>query len=82
MPTADLPINFADGTLIKIIDTNYIYIIEGGKKRKIADNDTFLALGYKKEKHHQCKNGHPQIIFLTARRYISMLSLLLPKINF
>lgn len=49
MPTADLPINFADGTLIKVIDTNYIYIIEGGKKRKIADNDTFLALGYKKE---------------------------------
>lgn len=39
---------FKDGTLIKVNETNVIYVIEGGKKRKIADDETFYALGYKK----------------------------------
>ncbi len=49
LPIADLPVVFADGTLIKVTDNNAIYVIENGKKRKIADAETFGALGYKKE---------------------------------
>ncbi len=45
---ADLPIKFADGTLIKIRDSNKFYVIDQGKKRKIADESTFLAMGYSK----------------------------------
>ncbi len=48
-PVADTPITFADGSLLKSNDSNTIYVIEKGKKRRIADNDTFTALGYKKE---------------------------------
>lgn len=46
---ADLPLGFSDGTLIKSSDTKTIYVIENNKKRKIADTETFGALGYKKE---------------------------------
>lgn len=49
LPIADLPLNFSDGTLVKVEDSNAIYVIENGKKRRIADADTFNALGYKKE---------------------------------
>ncbi len=45
---ADLPINFKDGTLLRVTDGNNIYVIENGKKRLIADTDTFAALGYKR----------------------------------
>jgi D-alanyl-D-alanine carboxypeptidase (penicillin-binding protein 5/6) len=45
---ADLPLNFNDGTLIRVKDSGIIYVIDHGKKRVIADDDTFLALGYKK----------------------------------
>ncbi len=45
---ADLPLNFSDGTLVKVEDTNTTYVIENGKKRRIADTDTFRALGYNK----------------------------------
>ncbi|MBU1613384.1 hypothetical protein KKC87_03055 [Patescibacteria group bacterium] len=45
---ADLPIQFADGTLLKIDGTNKIYVMEKSKKRRIADDDTFVAMGYKK----------------------------------
>ena len=47
--TADQPVRFADGSLIKIKDSNRLYVIEDGKKRRIADDETFLAMGYKKE---------------------------------
>jgi len=40
-------VNFKDGTLLKIRDMNKIYVIEQGRKRAIADNETFLAMGYK-----------------------------------
>lgn len=48
LPVADLPINFKDGTLLRITDSSNVYVIENGKKRLIADVDTFAALGYKR----------------------------------
>jgi D-alanyl-D-alanine carboxypeptidase len=45
---AATPISFADGTLLQIKDSNIVYVVEKGKKRPLADDDTFLALGYKK----------------------------------
>jgi len=38
-----------NGLLLKDSQTNTVYVIEDGKKRQIADNDSFTALGYKKE---------------------------------
>ncbi len=49
LEVANLPLNFKDGTLFRIKDGNNIYVIENGKKRLIADVDTFAALGYKRE---------------------------------
>lgn len=46
---ADMPTTFKDGTLIHVADSNNTYVIENGKKRLIADVDTFAALGYKRE---------------------------------
>lgn len=46
--TADLPIKFNDGVLIQVADSNTVYVMENGTKRPLADDDTFLALGYKK----------------------------------
>jgi hypothetical protein len=46
LSVADLPINFKDGTLLRVTDSNNVYVIENGKKRLIADVDTFAALGY------------------------------------
>lgn len=48
LPVADLPLNFKDGTLLRITDSNNVYVVENGKKRLIADTDTFAALGYKR----------------------------------
>src|SRR3989344_367704 len=48
LPVADLPVNFKDGTLLRVADSNNVYVIENGKKRLIADVDTFAALGYKR----------------------------------
>lgn len=48
LTVADLPLNFKDGTLLRITDSNNVYVIENGKKRLIADVDTFAALGYKR----------------------------------
>lgn len=45
---ASSTISFADGTLLQIKDSNIVYVIEKGKKRPLADDDTFMALGYKK----------------------------------
>ena len=45
---ADLPVKFTDGTLLQIKDSNLIYVVDKGQKRRIADNETFKALGYKK----------------------------------
>lgn len=42
-----LPIIFNDGTLVRAADSTVTYVIEGGKKRRVADKDTFAALGYK-----------------------------------
>ena len=38
-----------DGLLVKGPDSELTYVIEKGKKRQIADSDTFDAMGYKKE---------------------------------
>ncbi len=38
-----------DGLLLKDKQSDQIYVIENGKKRQIADSDSFDALGYKKE---------------------------------
>jgi serine-type D-Ala-D-Ala endopeptidase (penicillin-binding protein 7) len=48
LPVADLPLNFKDGTLLRVSDSSNVYVIENGKKRLIADVDTFAALGYKR----------------------------------
>jgi D-alanyl-D-alanine endopeptidase (penicillin-binding protein 7) len=56
---ADQPVRFADGTLIQIKDSNKLYVIDNGKKRRIADDETFLAMGYKKQ-------NLIQISFVTA----------------
>ncbi len=46
---ADNPITFVDGTLLKAADSQTVYVLEKGKKRRLADDDTFAALGYKRE---------------------------------
>jgi len=38
-----------DGLLLKGEDSNQIYVMENNKKRLIEDDDSFVALGYKKE---------------------------------
>lgn len=48
LPVADLPLNFKDGTLLRVADSNNVYVMEDGKKRLIADMETFAALGYKR----------------------------------
>ena len=40
-------VNFQDGALLQTKEFNKIYVIDHGKARAIADNDTFNALGYK-----------------------------------
>lgn len=46
---ANMPVNFADGTLLKIKDTNKLYVVDKGQKRRISDLETFSAMGYKPE---------------------------------
>jgi D-alanyl-D-alanine carboxypeptidase len=46
---SDYPVTFNDGSLITIKDTNRLYVIENGKKRQIADEQTLVAMGYKTE---------------------------------
>ncbi len=51
---AEFPIVYAapiikDGLLLKDEDSDQIYVIEQEKKRLLADTDTFVAMGYKKE---------------------------------
>ncbi|MFA5062056.1 MAG: serine hydrolase [Patescibacteria group bacterium] len=46
--TADMPITFKDGTLLKPAGGSIVYVMENGKKRRLADDDTFLAMGYKR----------------------------------
>lgn len=41
------PVKFPDGTLLKTPTSPKVYVIEHGKKRHIADEKMFLALGYK-----------------------------------
>lgn len=48
MTVADNPVIFSDGALLKIKNTNRLYVVENGTKRRIADEQTFLAMGYKK----------------------------------
>ena len=42
------PVKFKDGTLIQAKDSTLIFVIEKGMRRRIADSETFNALGYKK----------------------------------
>ncbi len=44
---ADNPVTFKDGTLLQTADSSGIFVVEGGKRRRIADEETFKALGYK-----------------------------------
>ncbi len=46
---ADRPLNFTDGTLLQIKDTNKLYVVDKGQKRRISDQETFSAMGYKPE---------------------------------
>ena len=48
LPVADLPIKFNDGILLQTKDSNMVYVLDKGKKRRIADDDTFRAMGYKR----------------------------------
>ncbi len=45
---ADEPVAFSDGTLLRGKDSSIVYIMDQGAKRPIADDDTFIALGYKR----------------------------------
>jgi D-alanyl-D-alanine carboxypeptidase len=45
---ADTPVRFNDGTLLRVKDSTTVYVMENGLKRPLADDDTFIALGYKK----------------------------------
>lgn len=47
-PTTNTPLNFNDGTLIQSKFSTAIYVIDEGRKRPIADEDTFYTLGYSK----------------------------------
>lgn len=49
LPIADEPIKFADGALLKVRNSNKIFVMENGKKRRVADMETFEAMGYKTE---------------------------------
>ena len=49
LPMSDEVIKFRDGTLLKENDGGKLYVVENGKKRRISDNDTFIAMGYKPE---------------------------------
>lgn len=46
---ADKPVKFADGSLIKIKNSNRLYAIDRGQRRRIADQETFAAMGYSKK---------------------------------
>lgn len=39
---------FPDGTLLQAKGSNIVYVIEKNKRRKIADDETFSSLGYKR----------------------------------
>jgi D-alanyl-D-alanine carboxypeptidase len=45
--TSDL-IAFKDGTLVQAREESKVYVVENGKRRLIADEETFNALGFKK----------------------------------
>lgn len=46
-PTADSAVGFSDGTLLRSKISSLIFVIENGKRRRIGDAESFLALGYK-----------------------------------
>ncbi|HSD12985.1 MAG TPA: hypothetical protein VLC10_05485, partial [Patescibacteria group bacterium] len=41
------PLPLADGTLVKAPDDPAVYVISGGKKRVIPDEETFRTFGYR-----------------------------------
>jgi len=45
---ANTPVAFKDGSLFRVADSNIVYVMENGKKRRIADDDTFTAMGYQR----------------------------------
>lgn len=48
-PVIYTSLDIKDGLLIQEIDSSQIFVIEKGKKRVLADAETFDAMGYKKE---------------------------------
>jgi len=42
------PIPFKDGSLLQEKDSTVVYVVENGKRRRIADDETFAAMGYKR----------------------------------
>lgn len=47
-PIADIPITLQDGALIQVRGSAIVYVIDRGRKRRLADDDTFNALGYQR----------------------------------
>lgn len=45
---ANQPMQFQDGTLLTTPNSQVIYVMANGRKRALADDDTFAALGYQK----------------------------------
>lgn len=48
LPVADVPVALQDGTLIQVRGGAIMYVIDHGRKRRLADDDTFDALGYER----------------------------------
>ncbi len=45
---ADVPLKFNDGILLQTTNSNIVYVLDKGKKRRLADDETFRAMGYKR----------------------------------
>lgn len=45
--TSQAPVLLEDGNLVKLADSPLVYVIAGGQRLPIADEATFLGLGYK-----------------------------------
>ena len=45
---ADQPVKIQDGSLIQPEGSPLVYVVEKGRRRRITDDDTFAALGYKR----------------------------------
>ncbi len=43
-----IPLTFNDGTLLQASGSSIVYVMESGKRRRIADDETFAGMGYKR----------------------------------